>query len=233
MMEPSAAAGRDTKAAGGRQNKSDLAYGQIRASIMDGTFPPGMRLHLRALATQLEMSVMPIREALGMLETEGLVKGSDHRGTRVASISRDEILEVVGLRMWLEAFAVHESALNPSAVDVTRARHTLEAGADALAADASMDFTKSNREFHEILEAVANETASSMIAELWDRLWQVRRQMSLFTLIPGQMKIAQEEHEKILAAVEAGNAEGAVQAMERHRTTTLAAWATALASLPV
>jgi DNA-binding GntR family transcriptional regulator len=63
-----------------------------------------------------------------------------------------------------------------------------------------------------------------MIAEAWDRMWIVRRASSLFVLVPGQAARAQAEHERLVEAVEAGDAKAAAKAMERHRASSLRAW---------
>lgn len=198
---------------------------------MAGELPPETKLNLRMLAARLGMSVMPIRDALRSLEADGLVKASDHRGARVAGVSREEILEIVGLRMWLETDAVAKSAQRQDAKSLEQAGRALADGKRALKAGRSLDFTLANRKFHEALEQ-PGEVSGAIVEDLWDRLWQIRRHMSLFALVPEQMTVAQTEHGVILEAVRAGDPKAAREAMEAHRRSTMRAWSDALDRLP-
>jgi GntR family transcriptional repressor for pyruvate dehydrogenase complex len=164
-----------------------------------------------------------------MLESEGLVVTSDHHGARVAEISRDDILNCVSVRMWLEVHAVIESAVLRDESSLARARAALDAGRAAIAERDAMVFTEANRQFHEAIEENADTLSAGIINDLWDRLWQVRRQSSLFVLMPERMQQAQDEHEAIFAAVEAGRVEAASFAAQLHRERTLDAWRESLA----
>jgi DNA-binding GntR family transcriptional regulator len=208
--------------------KSEFAYAELRDLILSGQLRPGERLSLRPLANQLGISVMPVRDAIRLLENEGLVVMSDHQGARVAEISRDEILNCISVRMWLEVHAVIESAKRRDEQALAHARSALSAGTAALADDNGMAFTEANREFHVAIERSADALTASLIKDLWDRLWQVRRQSSLFVLVPDRMDKAQQEHESIFAAVEAGRVEAASFAAQLHRDNTMQAWEAAL-----
>jgi DNA-binding GntR family transcriptional regulator len=210
--------------------KREFAYREIRDLIMDGTLEPGTRLSLRPLAERLGVSVMPVRDALRALETEGLVETSDHQGAYVASVSRAEILEVVSIRMWLEVYAVMRAAEIQDRKSLEEARRALAAGEKAMEQGSGLKFTQANRQFHEAIEAPVDGLATDMIQDLWNRLWQVRRQGSLFVLLPERMKAAHAEHEDILVALERGNPKAAGKAAERHRETTLRAWEEAFGS---
>ena len=99
--------------------------------------------------------------------------------------------------------------------------------------------TKSEFAYHELRRRILDGEYRAgqrlplreLILEIWDRLWQSRRRMSLFALTPDSRTHAQEEHLELVAAVDAGDAQLASQVMERHRLSTLAAWQAALAGL--
>jgi DNA-binding GntR family transcriptional regulator len=230
-MAADQATGSSRRRGAGRESKRDLAYREIRELIMAGELAPDSKLNLRTLADRLGMSVMPIRDALRSLEAEGLVKASDHRGARVASVSREEILEIVGLRMWLETDAVVKSAQRQDAESLEQAERALAEGAQALKAEKSLDFTQANRRFHEAVEQ-PGEVSAAIVGDLWDRLWQIRRHMSLFALVPEQMAVAHREHNAILEAVRRGDPQAAKAAMEAHRLSTVQAWTDALDRMP-
>jgi DNA-binding GntR family transcriptional regulator len=211
--------------------KTDYAYWELRRQILDGELQPGERLLLRPLADKLGLSVMPIRDALRMLERDGLVDSQTHRGATVTHISGDTILDTISIRMWLEVLAVREAVplhtpKTLAAVDVALADAEL-----ALGSGSPLEYAQANRELHEAIETPAAAALRDLIHEKWERLWQSRRRMSLFSLVPGIAREAQREHSQIVAAVREGDALGAAAAMEQHRNSTLTGWRSALVEL--
>jgi DNA-binding GntR family transcriptional regulator len=204
--------------------KQAFAYSQIRTLIVDGTLAPGTPLQLRPLAERLGVSVMPVRDALRALGAEGLVETTDHGSSRVANVSTSEILEIVSIRMWLEVHAVMRSVGKHDERSLEKARQALVRGGKAVKAGRGLTFTQANRSFHLAIEGPAADLGTTMIDDLWDRTWKVRRQSSLFVLAPEQMAKAHREHRDILKAVEQEDVDAAVTAMERHRLTMLGAW---------
>ena len=82
---------------------------QIRAEILQGSYPPGSKLRLDDLRLQYAVSLSPLREALTRLTAEGLVQTTDHRGYRVAPVSVENLCEVTTLRTQMEVMAMTES----------------------------------------------------------------------------------------------------------------------------
>jgi DNA-binding GntR family transcriptional regulator len=78
----------------------------LRAAILDGLFPPGARLRQEDLALAFGTSRIPVREALRVLEYEGLAASEPHRGFTVTALDADEIDEIYDLRIVLEGHAV-------------------------------------------------------------------------------------------------------------------------------
>jgi DNA-binding GntR family transcriptional regulator len=210
------------------ETKSEWAYRRLRDMIADGTLAAGSRLVLRQLASDLGLSEMPVREALRMLQRDGLVVFESHRGATVVAISGEEVLTGISLRMWLEVLAVEQAAERRSERDLTAARRAVRETAAAVEANDAGGFSVSNRAFHQALEASADELVRTTVDDLWNRVWQARRNLSLFALRPEQMTLASREHDELLAAVEARDVPAARAAMERHRASALAAWRGAL-----
>jgi DNA-binding GntR family transcriptional regulator len=213
-------------------SKSAFAYHELRRRVLDGDLEPGRRLLLRPLAEELGLSVMPVRDALRLLERDGLVASETHRGATVTQISADAVIEAIGIRMWLEVLAVREAVPRHDAATLAEARRRLDAARDAIDGDDGLAYARANRRLHEALEAPASQAVRDLVAELWERLWQARRRMSLFSLLPAVREDAQREHEELHDAVARGDAEGAAAAMERHRASSLAAWRDAMRELP-
>ena len=204
--------------------KSAYAYEEIRTRIADGRLAPGTRLRLRALGEELGLSEMPVREALRMLQRDGMVEIQDHRGATVTEVSLEAVIDHVSTRMWLEALAVETSTPQHTARSLKAAETAFGRVERAAAAGDSAAFSVANRAFHEVLEQFAGPSAGELIQSLWDIVWLARRQRSLFGYEPGRMLGAQVEHRDLLDAIRAGDAAGAREVMLRHRAKTLNSW---------
>jgi DNA-binding GntR family transcriptional regulator len=91
-------------------SQRDKAYNYIRSQLVSGRLPPGSRLSHRALAKEIGMSFIPVREAVSQLVSEGLVAHEPKLGTFVMEISRQELAELYDLREALERHAVLKAA---------------------------------------------------------------------------------------------------------------------------
>lgn len=229
---PDAPRGRDgdTLVSAARQDqprfltKSEYAYAELRQRILDGELPAGARLPLRPLADELGVSVMPIRDAIRLLERDGLVTVHNHRGATVTEIALDTVVESVGIRMWLEILAVRDATPRHTARTLAAAEHALANAARVAASEKPLAYARANRAVHAALEAPAPTSLRTFIDELWDRLWQARRSLSLFVLDPKQIAAAETDHREIYDAIVLGDAAAAAAAMEAHRERSLAAW---------
>jgi DNA-binding GntR family transcriptional regulator len=104
LGDPSA----DTGSGGGSSLTASVAI-QVRAAILQGTYPPSSKLRLDDLRHEYGVSLSPLREALTRLAAEGLVQITDQRGYRVAPVSAANLSEVTRLRAQLEVMALTES----------------------------------------------------------------------------------------------------------------------------
>jgi len=204
--------------------KTDYAYTELRRRILDGELAPGTRLLLRRLAEELGVSVMPVRDAIRLLERDGLVSSESHRGATVSRISRTEILDTISTRMWLEILAIREATPLHTPETLARAEAALVDAEVAASTGMGLEYTHANRRVHQALEAPASDAVKQLIDELWDRLWRARRRMSLFVLAADQIGVAEGEHRGLFEAVRSGDADAAADAMARHRESTLVAW---------
>ena len=212
--------------------KSTFAYQEMRQLILEGELEPGQRLILRDIAAQLGLSIQPIRDAIKMLERDGLVDTESHRGAIVTQISGETITELIGVRMWLEILATEEAVPAHTAESVQAMQDALETADQELARGGGLAYSQANRRLHEAIEAPAPTLIKQLISDSWEHLWRERRRMSLFELQPTAGPSAQREHIEIVTAVARGDPQAAAQAMARHRDSTLAAWRKALAELP-
>lgn len=213
--------------ADGYQTKTEWIYDQVRQMINTGELTAGSRLPLAPLAERFGTSEIPVREALRMLQRDGLIDIVSHRGATVATVSWEDLYEAIYVRTSLEILALqdaiphHNEATVATLRKLVRTMKDLTASLSPKSADA---FSVANREFHRgIYEPCPNSLLRELIQDLWDRVWQTRSQ-SLFYMAREQMERAQRDHIAMVDAVEADDVDGAVRLATAHREGNLAAW---------
>lgn len=204
--------------------KTDWVYEQLRARILGGAHGPDGRLRLTALAQEFQISEMPVREALRMLQRDGLVRMESHRGATIVTLSGEHAAAIVSMRMHLEVLAAREAAGRHTPQSLDEIARLLKRMDDDAAAGRADKFSRGNRDFHTLLYAPGpNAALKQEIQSLWDRVWRARA-ASIFAVEPQRMTQAQQEHRKILAGLRRGDPDAAASAMERHRAHTMASW---------
>jgi DNA-binding GntR family transcriptional regulator len=184
-----------------------LAAEALRSMILSGELPPGARVVENQLTTQLGVSRPPLREALRVLEQEGLVRPSSPRGTIVTPVSLHDVFEVFSLREELERIAVTSGvpAQDPERLDRVRAAMAdLDAAASAQNA---AGVTRSGFAFH--LSVIGLAGNSRLEAAYRALSLQMQLCMGLNRRARAREETLAEDagrHRRILFAVEAGDA---------------------------
>ncbi|MGI9372132.1 MAG: GntR family transcriptional regulator [Hyphomicrobiales bacterium] len=91
------------------ESLTSQVYGSLRGDIIEGELAPGTKLKVEQLRRRYEVGASPVREALSMLASDGLVDRIDQRGFRVAIVSEDDFADILKSRCWLEERALRES----------------------------------------------------------------------------------------------------------------------------
>ena len=204
--------------------KTDWVYHRLRGEILEGSLKPDDRLRLSSLAQRFQTSEMPVREALRMLQRDGLISFANHRGATVVKLSMERAAEIVSVRMHLEVLAIADATPHHTPDTLAELTELLERMDRQAQARQAQRFTETNRRFHAALYAPgSNDVLKQEIQILWDRVWRARPR-SIFAIDPLRMQAAQAEHRAILDAVRSGNTAVAGQAMSRHRSKTLGSW---------
>ncbi|WP_306319848.1 MULTISPECIES: GntR family transcriptional regulator [unclassified Streptomyces] len=188
---------------------------ELRRAITSGEIKPGMPIRQDALAEQLGVSRVPLREALKTLEGQSLVVHHAHRGYFVAELSLAELREVYRIREILEAEAVRQamSAGDGSVLDALEEAQR-EVEAQAAAADVAA-MAAANRRFHFVLfEASGMHRLVRLIATLWDATDAYR---SLYYADSTSRTHVVGEHRAVLIALRDGRTEDAVRMLDEHR----------------
>lgn len=195
---------------------ADRAFAALHEAILVGRLEPGRRLPIEELATALDMSPMPVREALRRLDAVGLVEHVPHRGARVTRLSVADVVEIYEARLSLEPLAVRHAAVRLSPDDGARARAAFEA-LTRVARRTTVRTWPAHTDFHFALYRAAR---SRWLMRLILPLWQSAERYRIATWPKGRLDIRQAEHEAILEAVLARRADTAATLMHRHLATT-------------
>jgi|SRR5690625_3920675 len=148
----------------------DQVVDQIRAAIMNGSYPAGHRLRIRELASQLGTSVMPVREAIGRLEELGLVETQPNRGATVKAFTRTDLLHVYAVRRVLEVEAACLGAAHIDAAGLADLQDAFTALEQALSDGDTVGYLDADEHFLTILYGAAgNPVLSEMLHLLWQR----------------------------------------------------------------
>ncbi len=205
---------------GSPTSKADHAYTTIRQSILDGEYDPGARLVIERLARELGVSVVPVREAIRRLESDGYVTFTRNVGATVTAIDLDRYPETIETVAALEGVALGLAVPHLTATEVGRAREVNDRLRNTLAKFDATKFTRLNRRFHEILfSACPNRHILAILEREWALLETTRR--SAFTYIPERAARSVEEHEQLLEMIETGRSGHDIELFARdHRMST-------------
>lgn len=205
-------------------SKSQLAYDFLKSKIEDGSYTPGYRLVLGQIARELDVSVVPVREAIRLLEAEGLVQFERNVGAQVAMIDPREYEVTMQTLSLVEGYATATSAPFMTTDDVARARAVNDALAGSLHHFDPVSFTRLNLDFHAVLFAhCPNPHILDLVDRGWARLRALRE--STFSFVPGRARESVAEHTGILDLIERGADPLEIEiAARNHRLATLEAF---------
>ena len=151
------------------------AYEQVRAAIVENRYRPGQRLVEQRIAEELGLSRTPVREALRLLEAEGLVVSERNRGAMVRPLSSSEVGDLYGLRIKLESYAVEvatERATEEELGEVVAAADEfgdVRRRVDVDSVEGVRALHDANRRFHDaVITAAHHERLATMLARTVD-----------------------------------------------------------------
>ena len=183
---------------------------ELRKAILSRQMQEGEVLSLDSVATQLNVSAMPVREAFQILARDGLIQLRKNKGAVVLGITETYIKEHYQLRAILESSAAALAA-DPEA-DISEIESVYEEAAEALLEGNLRQYTDLNRAFHsEIWTAAGNQKMKNMISELWNGL-----SMGSMVSEEDYAKVSIKEHGKIFKAIQKHDKEAAQKTMYDH-----------------
>lgn len=212
------------KAKKSSMSKAERAYLWLKERILNRQYGPGYRLVLASIAGELDMSVVPVREAIRRLEAEGLVTFERNIGACVKLIDDTQYAHSMETLAIIEGAATALSATNLTAEQIDKARRVNEVMKETLEDFNPRVFTVLNQEFHAaLLVGCPNHRLNDLVHAEWAMLGNLRE--STFSFVPGRARESVREHSVILELIETGAAPSEIErAVRAHRTATMDAY---------
>lgn len=186
----------------------------LRDEIIAGVYKPRERLIEEELSEKFFVSRTPIREALKQLESAGLVQIEPYKGAFIADIDLEEIRNIYDLRGVLEAYVVGLAVEHITADIIGQLRSCLTRMEESIEAANTVKFTIEDEKFHSLIfSRCPNRVAVRFVQQLLDLTASFRR-LSWRTV--AGMRNSMKGHQKIFAAISAGDAEAASMYAARH-----------------
>ncbi|WP_406637886.1 GntR family transcriptional regulator [Amycolatopsis sp. WGS_07] len=213
-----------TQEQNGGLSKSQHTYQVLKSRITAGAYPAGHRLVLGSLAKEFDVSTVPVREAVRLLQAEGLVHFERNVGATVAAI------DPVGYEHTMQMLAIVESAATALAAphltdddlaEASELNNRMRAGLDQLE---PVEFTRLNHEFHELLYSrCPNPSLVDLVKKGWAQLATIRD--STFSFVPARALASVAEHDQLLDLIRARSGPEWIEHCARaHRSATLDAF---------
>jgi len=187
---------------------------RLRQRIFAHELTPGTWIDEQKLAEQYGISRTPLREALKVLASEGLVELKPRRGCYVTEISRQDLDDIFPLMAMLEGRCAVDAVRRAKPADI-RELKAIHERLEAAARDGRIDaFFEANQAFHKRIQELANNRWLLSVIQDLRKVLKLSRLHSLS--LEGRLQQSLDEHRAIMAAFEAGDAETAEKAMHDH-----------------
>jgi DNA-binding GntR family transcriptional regulator len=205
-----------------RRQSRVAVHARLRQLILDGTLPPGSVLSQLRLSRALGVSRTPLREALRMLEEEGLIDAEPNQRPRVKGFDSSDLEFVYSTRILFESFAAALTIPMLTPDDIRVAEHALKSMRSATEHEDFAEWRRAHREFHRVLVGGAGDQLVQQIEDLAERAERYLRFYQLRDTRSWWSRNTEAEHREMLDAVARdhdGSRDG-VAAIGRHLART-------------
>lgn len=197
------------------KTRTQVVVEVLRERILSGDIVAGKPLRQSALAAELNVSRIPIREALLQLEAEGLVKFEAHKGATAAELSSSQVRELFDLRALLETDLLAKSIVNMTDDDLENAREMLQQLEESFHhSNSSNLWSELNTQFHASLYLAANRPNTMEIVQNLNS--NCDRYIRLHLMQIGGIPRAEHQHQELLRHCEARNIDAACDVLREH-----------------
>lgn len=192
----------------------DVVFNTLREAILKGQLQPGERLMEVTLAKELGVSRTPIREAIRMLELEGLVKMTPRKGAEVAEITLQDLSDVLEVRRHLEELAVELTCQKASEETLEFLRECHENFKKAIQGKDLTEIAAADVQLHDVIyESTENKRLIQILNNLREQIYRYRME---YIKDEHKRDIMADEHEKLIEAISNRNIEAAKEAICTH-----------------
>ena len=202
-----------------RPKLSDDIARYIRRRIFDGTYRAGSFIRLEQLATELGVSITPVREALFNLHADGLLTQQPRRGFAVRVLTARDIADVSSVQAFVGGELAARAALNITGEQIARLREIQSDLEDAYAKAEGERAVRLNHEFHRAVNVVADSATLTHVMAGVTRY----APESMFPAVEGWANQSIRHHRRIIAALASGDAERSRSTMADHLTVGVTA----------
>jgi len=197
------------------KTRTQLVVEILREKILSGEIVAGQPLRQTALAEELNVSRIPIREALLQLEAEGLVTFEPHKGASATELNIDQVDELFELRAMLEGDLLAASLTDITDDALSQAKDTLTNLDSALGKEnAANTWSELNSKFHNCLYSGANRPQTADLVNILNK--NADRYIRMHLLWAGGISKAGPEHAELLAFCQARDIDKAVAKLKQH-----------------
>jgi DNA-binding GntR family transcriptional regulator len=195
-------------------------HDELRDRILRGEIAPGSSMSQVELAQLLDAGRTPLREALRLLQSEGLIITEPNRNVRVAEFTLDDVEDLYVMRIALECSASLITVPDLAPAEIAELRG-LKAQMEYFESEGDhQGWEAPHQAFHLKLTSRAGRRSAQTIRQLWDHAGRYRRFYELADPPPWLLRVA--EHQRLLDAAEAGDGEEAARQLALHYAGTVA-----------
>jgi DNA-binding GntR family transcriptional regulator len=200
----------------GVELSTEVVHDRLRTAILRGEFDPTVPLSQVKLAARLGVSRTPLREALRMLQREGLIDSEPNRRVRVAKLSVADLEQLYAARVLIEALAVRLTVPAYTAADLAELKDALAEMTELKGHDLDK-WEEAHQRYHGLLRKHAGERIDRLAGDLSDHTGRYRR---VYMAEPRAWSAAAQEHAAIFDACASGDAAAASTQLARHLART-------------
>ena len=197
--------------------RADEAFDCLQTAIVKGDLTPGEKIGEVELCSRFNLTRGPLREALGRLESRGLLVRRPHAGVKVVSVSADELIELYRIRELMEGLAARQAAERMTDAEIAALRATLDTHETMIEQAQGQAYYQAEGDYdfhHRIATGSRNTKLTQML--LGDLYYMVRMYRYRLSTSSGRPHMALGEHRTIVDAIASRDGELAEFLMKRH-----------------
>lgn len=197
---------------------SARVYHTLEDAILSGKYQPDVELKEKVIGEELGVSRTPVREALRQLELQGLVSITPNKGARVVGINRQDMLDILEIRSMLEGLCAQKAALNATKEQIADLEEIVYLTDFCIQKNRLEQIYEEDNRFHEALYAASGSKILEHLLSNFHHYLQRVRKVTLSS--PERAKNSNEEHRRIVDAIEQKDGELAKELANQHIMNT-------------